>query len=89
MVTGLPLDAVLTVVNPHTHNAQDTQIQIRGGPASNVRATVLTSSDIHAHNTFDQPHAIEPSEKTIADMAMSLSYQFAPASVTKLEFDLA
>jgi alpha-L-arabinofuranosidase len=80
---------VLTVVNPHTHNAQDTQIQIRGGPASNVRATVLTSTDMHAHNTFDQPHAIEPLEKNVADVTTSFTYQFAPASVTKLEFDLA
>jgi alpha-L-arabinofuranosidase len=81
--------AVLTVVNPHIHDAADTEIHVRGGKPSNVRATVLTSTDIHAHNTFDQPHAVEPSEKNVADVTNALTYQFAPASVTKLEFDLA
>ena len=80
---------VLTVVNPHIRDAADTEIHIRGGKASNVRATVLSAADIHAHNTFDQPHAIEPSEKNMAGQATALTYQFAPASVTKLEFDLA
>lgn len=80
--------AVLTVVNPNIRDAADTEIDLRGGKVSNVRSTVLTSSDIHAHNTFDQPHAIEPSEKTATDQGPVLTYQFAPASVTKLEFDL-
>jgi len=48
---------------------------------------VLTSTDIHAHNTFDQPHALEPTEKP-AQSASPFVYSFAPASVTRLEFDL-
>ncbi|MGA8030084.1 MAG: alpha-L-arabinofuranosidase C-terminal domain-containing protein, partial [Bryobacteraceae bacterium] len=78
---------VLTVVNPDIRNAQDTEIHVRDAKVSGGRATVLTSTDIHAHNTFDQPHGLEPAEKAVPD-ASPLVFQFAPASVTRLEFDL-
>jgi alpha-N-arabinofuranosidase len=78
----------LTVVNPHTQNAQETEITIRGARISDARATVLTANDVHAHNTFDQPHALEPTEKPVQS-ASPFVYSFAPASVTRLEFDLA
>ncbi len=78
---------VLTVVNPDIKNAQETEINIRAGRVSNARATVLTSSDIHAHNTFDNPRALEPAMPNIS-AATPWVYQFAPASVTCLEFDL-
>jgi alpha-N-arabinofuranosidase len=79
---------VLTAVNPDIKNAQAAQIGIRGARASNVKATVLTSGDIHAHNTFENPRGLEPSEKSV-NAGTSFSYEFAPASVTRLEFDLA
>jgi alpha-N-arabinofuranosidase len=49
---------------------------------------VLTSSDIHAHNTFDQPHALTPHDDKNVRTGTPLIYRFAPASVTRLEFDL-
>jgi alpha-N-arabinofuranosidase len=81
--------AVLTIVNPDTSNAQETQIAASGTRISNVRATVLTSNDIHAHNTFEQPNALKPSQQAVAAGGSPLVYSFAPASVTRLEFDLA
>ena len=80
--------AVLTVVNPDIRNAQETEIAVRGSRFSELRATVLTSSDIHAHNTFEQPHAVEPMVKMLS-VSSPATYTFAPASVTCLEFDLA
>jgi alpha-N-arabinofuranosidase len=79
---------VLTAVNPDIKNPQAAVIGLRGARASNVKATVLTAADIHAHNTFDNPHGLEPSEKPVSTGA-SFTYEFAPASVTRLEFDLA
>jgi alpha-L-arabinofuranosidase len=69
-------------------NAQETEINIRGARISDARATVLTANDVHAHNTFDQPHALEPTEKPVQS-ASPFVYSFAPASLTRLEFDLA
>jgi alpha-L-arabinofuranosidase len=73
----------LTVVNPHVTNAMDTTINMQGRKAKSVEATILTSSDIHAHNTFDQKDAIRPTKKNVS-AGESLSFSFPPASVTKL-----
>ncbi len=80
--------AVLTVVNPDIHNVQDATIRIGAAKASDVKATVLTAADIHAHNTFDQPHAVAAENKSVTAGA-PFTYQFAPASVTCLEFELS
>ena len=79
---------VLTAVNPDVRTPRDTEIHVQNARISNVRASVLTSSDIHAHNTFENRRAIEPAEKSV-DAGSPFVYQFAPASVTRLEFDLA
>lgn len=79
---------VLTVVNPDLKNAQTAALNLAGASGlSNLKAVVLTSSDMHAHNTFEQPNALEPAEKFVPSSATS--FEFAPASVTKLEFDIA
>src|SRR5207253_11233974 len=49
-----------------------------------VQATVLSSSDIHAHNTFEHPRALEPSSEKLAAGGSPMTYRFAPASVTRL-----
>lgn len=80
--------AVLTVVNPDIRNAQETEINVRNGRISNVRATVLSANDIHAHNTFDNPNGLRPTTPAVS-AGTPWIYQFVPASVTCLEFDLA
>lgn len=74
---------VLTVVNPDTRNAQETTINVRGSKVEGAEATVLTASDIHAHNTFEQPNAVRASRTSVAT-GPQLTFQFPPASVTKL-----
>jgi alpha-L-arabinofuranosidase len=81
--------ALLTVVNPHLKNAQETEISVRGARIESVSATVLTSTDPRAHNTLDRPHALEPKKEAARPGAAPLIYTFAPASVTSLEISLA
>jgi alpha-N-arabinofuranosidase len=78
--------AVLTVVNPDLKTPQTGSIDVPGSSLSNLKAVVLSASDMHAHNTFEQPKAIQPVEKTVS--GSSSSFEFPPASVTCLEFDL-
>ena len=79
---------VLTVTNPDLQNAQETQIVIAGGArVTDARATVLTAGDPHARNTFAQPDAVKPAAPV--PVPSPLVYSFAPASVTKLELNLA
>ena len=75
---------VLTVVNPHVTEARETEIGIRGGAIKSGAATTLTNSDIHAHNSFEQPDAVTPQTKTMDINRRVLTYTFPPASVTKL-----
>jgi alpha-N-arabinofuranosidase len=74
---------VLTVVNPDISNAQETAINVRGRKIDATEATVLTASDIHAHNTFEEPNAVRSSTKPVPT-GPQLTFQFPPASVTKL-----
>lgn len=81
--------AVLTVVNPDVKNPQETEIAVRGSRITAARATVLTASDIHARNTFEQPRGLEPSASEDISAGTPLVYRFAPASVTRLDLELS
>jgi alpha-L-arabinofuranosidase len=79
---------VVTVVNPHVSEERTVEVALRGAAAQSCRATVLTSSDIHAHNDFDHPQALEPQEEPANVSGSSFAWTFKPASVTKLEIAL-
>jgi alpha-N-arabinofuranosidase len=79
---------VLTAVNPHVKEARETEIGVRGGAMRTATATTITSSDIHAHNTFEQPEALIPQNKNVEIARGPLTYIFPPASVTKLVITL-
>ena len=79
----------LTVVNPHATEAREAELAVRGGTVQSGQATILSASDIHAHNSFENPRALEPrNERLAAVTGSSLTYRFAPASVTRLQLTL-
>jgi alpha-N-arabinofuranosidase len=51
---------VLTVTNPDPKSANETEVALRGATIRSVNVTTLTASDIRAHNSFENPRAIEP-----------------------------
>jgi alpha-N-arabinofuranosidase len=80
----------LTVTNPHLGEARETEIAVRGARVSEARARVLTAPDVHAHNTFENPRAVEPRDEAAqVGAGGTLVYRFAPASVTRLQMTLA
>ncbi len=79
---------VLTVVNPDAAQPYEAQIVIPGASIRSARARALACADIHAHNTFDKPHEVEPRDVVVESKAGECVHQFAPASVTRLEFEL-
>jgi alpha-N-arabinofuranosidase len=81
-------ELVLTAVNPNVKEPVDAQIVTRGARVKSGSSTVLTASDIHAHNTFDQKEAVVPRSKAMEMKGESLHFTFPPASVTKLELTL-
>lgn len=79
----------LTVVNPHVNEARETSIAIRGARVSSASLTVLTGSDIHVHNTFEQPNALQPQSRALQPDKAGLTVVFPPASVTRLSLVLS
>jgi alpha-N-arabinofuranosidase len=82
-------ELVLTAVNPHVSEQRETEIVIHGATIREGRARVLTSNDIHAHNTFEQPRALEPKDADVNVQGGKLVFRFPPASVTRLLLTLA
>jgi alpha-N-arabinofuranosidase len=80
----------LTAVNPDVKAMRETEVNIGGATITSVSARVLTSNDIHARNTFDTPHALEPRDENVSlSSGGKLVYKFAPASVTRLTIQIA
>jgi alpha-L-arabinofuranosidase len=80
---------VLTAVNPDVSKPMPGQINVRGASVKSGTATVLTASDIHARNTFEQPGALTPKSAGVTVRGGIANFEFPPASVVKLELDLA
>jgi alpha-N-arabinofuranosidase len=79
----------LTAVNPDAKNARETEINVVGGRVASAQARVLSSADIHAHNSFQNPRGLEPRDEPVdAGAGGRLVYRFAPASVTRLTLTL-
>jgi alpha-N-arabinofuranosidase len=78
----------LTVTNPSLDQPREAQIAIRGGAAQSIRAVTLAASDVHAHNSFEAPGAVEPKAEALSARGSVVLHRFPPASVTKLEITL-
>jgi alpha-L-arabinofuranosidase len=80
----------LTVVNPHLTRAITTEIAVRGASVASAKGTVLAESDVHAHNDFAHPNAVQPRPAAaMKPTGGKLMHAFPPASVTALEITLA
>jgi alpha-N-arabinofuranosidase len=82
-------DLTLTVTNPHLGEARAAEITVRGARAQSASARVLAAADVHAHNTFDAPRAVEPRDEAARVAHGVIVFRFPPASVTRLRIALA
>ncbi|MGA2594329.1 MAG: alpha-L-arabinofuranosidase C-terminal domain-containing protein [Bryobacteraceae bacterium] len=80
---------VLTVTNPGLEQTREAEIGVRGARVTAAQVVTLAAPDVHAHNTFDNPRAVEPHAGQIEASGATLTHRFPPASVTKLELALA
>ncbi len=80
----------LTVANADLSAPRETEVVVGGARITAASVRVLSAIDVHAHNTFDNPRAVEPRNEAISVGANGgLVYRFAPASVTRLQLTLA
>jgi alpha-N-arabinofuranosidase len=78
----------ITVVNPHVSEAREAEIELLGGERKSGTATTLAHSDIHAHNTFENPEVVRTQSKEWKVGGTSVRYTFPAASVTLLQIEL-
>jgi alpha-N-arabinofuranosidase len=78
----------LTVTNPSLDQAREVEIGLRGAKIAAAKAVTLAADDVHAHNSFENPHAVEPRAEPVQATGAKLTHGFAPASVTQLELSL-
>ena len=79
---------MLSVVNPNVNEIREAEIVLRGAVVKAGAATVLTSSVLNAHNTFEQRNEISPQVKDVPSTGKAITLQFPAASVTKLALTL-
>jgi alpha-N-arabinofuranosidase len=83
-------DKILTItaVNPSTSESRLAEINLRGATIKDASMTLLTNSDIHAHNTFEQREVVVPQTKPLSLSGGVLVVEFPPASVVALNIQL-
>jgi alpha-N-arabinofuranosidase len=81
-------ELVLTVVNPDIHEARATEIVVAGATIGAAKARVLQADDIHAHNSFEHSDAVQAQDREVSTAGAPFVYQFAPASITRLQCTL-
>jgi alpha-N-arabinofuranosidase len=79
----------LTATNPDVSQPREAEIVLRGAAAASAKAWIVTDSDIHAHNTFDQPERVKTRMADVTVRGGTLNFTFPPASVVKIEAILA
>jgi alpha-N-arabinofuranosidase len=79
----------LTAVNPDISQPRETEIVLRGAKAVSAKAWVVAETDIHAHNTLEQPDQVKTRSAEVSLRPGVLSFTFPPASVVKIEVQLS
>ena len=74
----------ITVVNPHADMPIEATLSLCDGRIKSASASVLTHSDIHAHNTFESPDTLAPIDVSISADGSVFNYTFPSASVTAI-----
>lgn len=74
----------LTATNPAFDQPRAAEIVVHGGSVGSVDVVTLASPDPHAHNSFDEPRVVEPKRATATAKGSTITFEFPPASVTKL-----
>jgi alpha-N-arabinofuranosidase len=81
-------ELIVTAVNPHASEPKEADIVVRGATVQSARSRVLTANDIHAHNSFENPRALEPRDDVVNLRNGSVVFRLPPASVVRLQLKL-
>ena len=80
---------VLTVVNPSVREVRETEFKVKNASIQSAHVRILSEEDIHAHNSLEHPHAVQPRDSSVQAQGGSVFLGVPPASIVRLIFDLA
>jgi len=80
---------ILSVVNPSVTQSRETEIVVHSARINSGKTRILTSSDIKAHNSFDNPDRVRVEEENLKIQNGKLIHTFPPASITCMTLDLS
>jgi alpha-N-arabinofuranosidase len=75
----------LTAVNTDAHSPKLTRVRLRGMSIQQVTGTALFAADMHAHNTFEQPNAVQSTALRADLSGGEVSVTVPTGCVVKLE----
>ena len=81
-------DLTITAVNPSVSESRLAEIALRGATVKEANMTLLSNSDIHAHNTFEQREVVVPQTRPLSLSNGTLVVELPPASVAALNIKL-
>ena len=75
-------ELVIALVNLHPENGIDIEAELDGFTAESASGRTLTAGAMDAHNTFEQPEAVQPGDIDVDLDDESLRVELPPKSVT-------
>ena len=78
----------MTLVHTHATEPAEVVIRLRGREADQVRQTVLSHTELNAHNTFEHPIAVVPKTTEITGRGPEIKCVLPPASVNRFDIRL-
>ena len=67
----------------------ETEIVLRGASALSAKVSTLADPDIHAHNSFSHPDAVQVRTESIETPGARFTHRFPAASVNRVVLELA
>jgi alpha-N-arabinofuranosidase len=84
-----PKQATVTLVHTHASEPAEIVLRLRGAAAGRARHTALGHPQLNAHNTFAQPETVRPRTVDLDAVGPDMRLTLAPASVNRLDVELA
>jgi alpha-L-arabinofuranosidase len=79
----------LTLTNSHAENELEVSVELLGGASASGCSARVLSGEIHAHNTFDRPDAVEPQPFNVQASGAAFVVILPPASIVAARIALA
>ena len=79
----------LTLTNSHAADRVAVEVELLGGARARAAAARVLTGEIHSHNTFDQPHTLEPRPFAVKASGQAFAVELPPASIVAASVELA